>query len=66
MAFLSIRGVVAGYGQGDILNGVDLEVEQGTITCVIGPNGAGKSTVLKVLSGLLRPKTGEVRLGRRR
>jgi branched-chain amino acid transport system ATP-binding protein len=62
VAFLSIRGVVAGYGQGDILNGVDLDVEQGTITCVIGPNGAGKSTVLKVLSGLLRPSAGEVLL----
>lgn len=60
--FLSIRGVVAGYGLGDILNGVDLDVERGTITCVIGPNGAGKSTVLKVLSGLLRPRSGEVRL----
>lgn len=62
MAFLSIHGVVAGYGQGDILKGVDLDVEEGTITCVIGPNGAGKSTMLKVLSGLLRPRTGEVRL----
>jgi branched-chain amino acid transport system ATP-binding protein len=63
LAILSIRGVVAGYGLGDILHGVDLDVEQGTITCVIGPNGAGKSTVLKVLSGLLRPREGEVRLG---
>ena len=43
----SIRGLVAGYGQGDILRGVDLDVESGTITCVIGPNGAGKSTVLE-------------------
>jgi branched-chain amino acid transport system ATP-binding protein len=63
VANLSIRGVVAGYGSGDVLKGVDLEVEQGTITCVIGPNGAGKSTVLKVLSGLLKPRQGEVRLG---
>jgi branched-chain amino acid transport system ATP-binding protein len=61
-ALLSIRGVVAGYGQADILHGVDLEVARGTITCVIGPNGAGKSTVLKMVSGLLRPKRGEVRL----
>jgi branched-chain amino acid transport system ATP-binding protein len=60
--FLSIRGVVAGYGRGDILKGVDLEVAQGGITCVIGPNGAGKSTVLKVVSGLLRPRTGVIEL----
>jgi branched-chain amino acid transport system ATP-binding protein len=58
--FLSISGVIAGYGRGDILKGVDLEVERGAITCVIGPNGAGKSTVLKVLSGLLTPRTGTV------
>jgi branched-chain amino acid transport system ATP-binding protein len=62
MEGLSLEDVVAGYGQGDILRGVNLEVAQGTITCVIGPNGAGKSTVLKVVSGLLRPTRGVVRL----
>lgn len=62
MAALSIRGVVAGYGQGDVLKGVDLHVPEGAITCVIGPNGAGKSTVLKILSGLLRPREGTVTL----
>jgi branched-chain amino acid transport system ATP-binding protein len=61
-AFLSIRGLVAGYGTGDVLKGVDLDVEERTITCVIGPNGAGKSTVLKVLSGLLRPSRGTITL----
>lgn len=63
MSFLSIRGLHAGYGQADILRGVDLEVEEGSIVCVIGPNGAGKSTVLKVLSGLLKPRLGTVELG---
>jgi branched-chain amino acid transport system ATP-binding protein len=57
---LTLDGVVAGYGAGDILKGVDLKVEQGTIACLIGPNGAGKSTVLKTVSGLLRPKRGTV------
>jgi branched-chain amino acid transport system ATP-binding protein len=57
---LQLDGVVAGYGAGDILKGVDLTVEAGTITCLIGPNGAGKSTVLKTVSGLLRPKRGTV------
>jgi len=55
-----IEGVVAGYGSGDILKGVDLAVEPGTVTCLIGPNGAGKSTVLKTVSGLLRPSSGKV------
>jgi branched-chain amino acid transport system ATP-binding protein len=62
MEGLSIQGVVAGYGQGDILRGVDLHVAPGTISCIIGPNGAGKSTVLKVVSGLLRPTKGLIRL----
>jgi len=57
---LSLSGVIAGYGAGDILKGVDLEVQAGTVTCLIGPNGAGKSTVLKVVSGLLRPREGSV------
>jgi branched-chain amino acid transport system ATP-binding protein len=59
---LRLEGVVAGYGQGDILRGVDLEVPTGTVTCVIGPNGAGKSTVLKTVSGLLRAKRGSISL----
>jgi branched-chain amino acid transport system ATP-binding protein len=59
-ALLRMHGVVAGYGRGDILRGIDLELEEGTITCLVGPNGAGKSTVLKTLSGLLRPRAGSI------
>ena len=62
MEGVSIEDLVAGYGHGDILRGVNLEVVSGTITCVIGPNGAGKSTVLKAVSGLLRPTRGVIRL----
>ncbi|HEV7134614.1 MAG TPA: ABC transporter ATP-binding protein [Gaiellaceae bacterium] len=61
-ALLKIEGIVAGYGRGDILRGIDLELEQGSITCLVGPNGAGKSTVLKALSGLLRPRAGTITL----
>jgi branched-chain amino acid transport system ATP-binding protein len=43
-----------------VLQGVDLEVEEGSITCIVGPNGAGKSTVLRTLSGLLRPRLGTI------
>src|SRR5438270_11844967 len=60
-ALLELRGVTAGYGGGDILHGLDLSVEEGGITCIVGPNGAGKSTVLRVVSGLLRPRLGTVR-----
>src|ERR1700726_2962702 len=58
-----MRGMGAGYGQGDILRGLDLDVPAGQITCLIGPNGSGKSTVLRVISGLLAPQSGEVLLG---
>jgi branched-chain amino acid transport system ATP-binding protein len=60
---LTLRGVHAGYGGGDVLQGLDLSVASGSVTCVLGPNGAGKSTVLKVISGLLRPRLGEISLG---
>jgi ABC-type branched-subunit amino acid transport system ATPase component len=59
---LEVAGVVAGYGGGDVLRGVSLQVMQGGITCVVGPNGAGKSTLLATISGLLRPRLGEITL----
>ena len=58
---LELQGVTAGYGGGDILHELDLTVDEGAITCIVGPNGAGKSTVLRVISGLLRPRLGGIR-----
>jgi branched-chain amino acid transport system ATP-binding protein len=58
---LSLSNVIAGYGYGDVLKGVDLEVDQGSVTCIVGPNGAGKSTVLRTISGLLQPRQGTIR-----
>jgi ABC-type branched-subunit amino acid transport system ATPase component len=60
VTLLELRGVFAGYGGGDVLQGVDLEVGAGSVTCIVGPNGAGKSTVLRVVSGLLEPSRGHV------
>jgi branched-chain amino acid transport system ATP-binding protein len=57
---LKLSGVYAGYGGADILKEVSLEVVRGGITCVVGPNGAGKSTIMKTISGLLRPREGEI------
>ncbi|MEP6641872.1 MAG: ABC transporter ATP-binding protein [Gaiellales bacterium] len=59
---LELSGVRAGYGAAEVLRGVDLVLEPGTITCVVGPNGAGKSTVLRTVSGLLRPRHGTILL----
>jgi branched-chain amino acid transport system ATP-binding protein len=63
-ALLELKDLVAGYGGGDILQGVDLTVDEGSLTCIVGPNGAGKSTLLRVVSGLLKPTRGSVRFRR--
>jgi len=61
MALLELAGVVAGYVEGiDILNGLSLGVERGTVTGIIGPNGAGKSTLLKTIFGFLHPRSGRI------
>lgn len=57
---LSLAEVTAGYGGGNVLQGVDLDCAEGTVTCIVGPNGAGKSTVLRVISGLLRCNGGTI------
>jgi branched-chain amino acid transport system ATP-binding protein len=57
---LELRGVVSGYRGGNVIHGIDLSVEEGSITCIVGPNGAGKSTVLRTISGLLRPNAGTI------
>jgi ABC-type branched-subunit amino acid transport system ATPase component len=62
---LRLSGVTAGYGGGDVLRGVQIEVAQGSIACIVGPNGAGKSTVLRCVSGLLDPREGEIEFDRR-
>jgi ABC-type branched-subunit amino acid transport system ATPase component len=57
---LQLTQVFAGYGGGDVLKGMDLVVEKGSLTCIVGPNGAGKSTVLRTISGLLKPRRGAI------
>ncbi len=57
---LAVEGISAGYGGSDVLHGVSFTVPEGAITCIVGPNGAGKSTLLAVISGMLRPRDGQV------
>src|SRR5579864_2493494 len=57
---LKLDNVFAGYDGGDVLQGLDLLVEKGGITCIVGPNGAGKSTVLRAISGLIKPRLGSI------
>ncbi len=57
---LKLEKVTAGYDGSDVLRELDLLVEDKSITCIVGPNGAGKSTVLRVISGLLKPRLGKL------
>ena len=59
---LEASQVVSGYGEVEILHGVSLRLERGEIVAIIGPNGAGKSTLMKAMFGLLKVKSGTVRL----
>ncbi len=57
---LKVKDLSVYYGKAMALEGVSLEVPHGGVVTIIGANGAGKSTILKVLSGLWRPTSGEV------
>jgi ABC-type branched-subunit amino acid transport system ATPase component len=57
---LTVEGVSAGYGGGDILKGVSFTVARHEIMCIVGPNGSGKSTLLSTISGILPPRRGEI------
>jgi branched-chain amino acid transport system ATP-binding protein len=61
MTLLEVRDVRGGYGEVDILNGIDLTVTQSEIVTVAGTNGSGKSTLAKAILGLLPRVSGEVR-----
>ena len=60
MSLLSVREVVSGYNEMEILHGVSIEVAKGEIVSLIGPNGAGKSTLLKTIFGLLPTWRGSI------
>lgn len=60
MALLEVRNVVSGYGELQILWGVDLSLEQGQLTTLVGSNGVGKTTLLRTIVGQLKPWQGQV------
>ena len=61
MAFLEIKGLHAWYGPSHVLQGIDLDVEQGELVCLIGRNGAGKTTTVKSVAGLMSKVRGSIR-----
>lgn len=58
--FLKVQGLRAGYGEINILWGVDFSIRQSQITALIGSNGAGKSTLMRTLSGLISATAGDI------
>jgi branched-chain amino acid transport system ATP-binding protein len=63
MALLHIENLHTYYGNVQALKGINLEVEEGEIVTLIGANGAGKSTTLRTISGLIRPREGQITFG---
>ena len=59
---LEITDLYAGYGETEILKGINITVKQAQTVAIIGPNGAGKSTVLKSILGLLNVRSGMIKL----
>ncbi|MDB5078471.1 MAG: hypothetical protein JWP00_395 [Chloroflexi bacterium] len=60
--FLEIKNLTAGYPGKTVLHNINLEVQPGELLGVLGANGCGKSTLVKTVSGLLKPASGEIRL----
>ncbi len=61
-AIATLRGVTKKYGQTTALNGISLDIRKGEIVSLLGPNGAGKTTSVRLLLGLSRPTSGQVKL----
>lgn len=57
---LELRNIKVNYGKVEVVKGISLQVDQGDIVTLLGANGAGKTTVLKVISGLKHPTSGEI------
>jgi len=64
VTLLALRDVVAGYGSGEVLHGIDLEVDDGGVTALLGANGAGKTTTLRAVSGMIA-RRGSISFGGR-
>jgi iron(III) transport system ATP-binding protein len=63
MSRLEVTGLVKGYGGRSVLDGLDLDVEPGSLTAVLGLSGGGKTTLLRVIAGFERAQRGRVALG---
>ncbi|HEX8519742.1 MAG TPA: amino acid ABC transporter ATP-binding protein [Pseudonocardia sp.] len=63
MTTVSVRGIRKRFGDVEVLRGIDLDVEPGTVCCLLGPSGSGKSTLLRCMNHLETADAGQVRVG---
>jgi len=62
-AAIHVRGLRKAFGKQVVLDGIDLDVPEGSVFALLGPNGAGKTTAIQILSTLLAPDAGDVQVG---
>ena len=62
MTLLKAENISCGYGSGDIVSGVSLELKSGEILSVAGKNGCGKTTLLRCLCGIIKPTSGHIEI----
>jgi iron(III) transport system ATP-binding protein len=62
---VSLTDVVVGFDAEPVLDGISLEAPSGALVAVVGPSGCGKTTLLRTIAGLVRARSGEIRIGRR-
>jgi iron(III) transport system ATP-binding protein len=65
MSRLEVRDLTVGYEGAAVLHAVDVEVPHGELLAIVGPSGCGKTTLLRTIAGLLRARSGEIRIGTR-
>lgn len=62
MAIMKLTDVHCGYGDREILSGIDFQLDEPGYVCIIGPNGVGKSTLVKLIDGIIKPTSGTVEI----
>jgi iron complex transport system ATP-binding protein len=60
---LELESIHQGYGNINVLKGIDLYADAGEVLALLGPNGSGKSTLIKTIAGILRPRSGRILVG---
>lgn len=63
--YIAFENVVVSHGENVILNGLSFSIDAGEFVCILGPSGCGKSTTLRLMSGLLQPQSGTIRIAGR-